>query len=158
MTVDAEVLSFWCAALEAARLLMWGCELPVNETQIETYTMDDTIRVPVRLRDEEGVAHVRAIFRRMRRMGNLGPRGLDPDDTLELRGNGEGQKQATVETTLKVRDDHEPGDYLCVAIQAYDSTGNMVMIKYPEPSRVFRIVDLGNKDDHKTEFLGWGEG
>jgi hypothetical protein len=65
--------------------------LPVNETEIETYTIDDTIRVPVLLRDEEGVAHVRAIFRRMRRMGNLGPRGLDPDDTLELRGNGEGR-------------------------------------------------------------------
>jgi len=78
--------------------------------------MDDTIRAPVALRDEEDVAHVRAIFRRMHRPGNLGPRGLDPDDTLELRGNGGGQKQATVETTLEVRDEHEPGDYLCVAI------------------------------------------
>jgi hypothetical protein len=113
--------------------------------------------VPVTLRDEDGVAHVRAIFRRMRQMGNLGPRGLDPDDTLELRGNGGGQKQATVETTLKVRDEHEPGDYLCVAIQAYDSEGNMMMIENPKPTKVFRIVDVGNKDDHKMEFLGWGE-
>jgi hypothetical protein len=31
-------------------------------------------------RSEEGVAHVRAIFRRMRRMGSL-----DSEDTLELR-------------------------------------------------------------------------
>ena len=76
--------------------------LPANRTEPETYNIDDTIRVPVALRDEEGVAHVRAIFRRVRRPGNLGPRGLDPDDTLELRGNGRGQKQATVETTLKV--------------------------------------------------------
>jgi hypothetical protein len=90
--------------------------LPANRTEPETYTIDDTIRVPVALRDEEGVAHVRAIFRRMRETGNLGPRGLDLDDTLELRGNGGGQKQATVQTTLKVRDEHEPGDYLCVAI------------------------------------------
>jgi len=131
--------------------------LPAKDTEIETYTIDDTIRVPVLLRDEEGVAHVRAIFRRMRRPGNLGPRGLDPDDTLELRGNGGRQKQAAVETTLKVRDEHEPGDYLCVAIQAYDSEGNMVMIKNPKPSRVFRIEDVGNKDDYKMEFLGWGE-
>jgi hypothetical protein len=57
-----------------------------------------------------------------------------------------------------VRDEHEPGDYLCVAIQAYDSEGNMVMIKNPKPTKIFRIVDLGNKDDHKMEFLGWGEG
>ena len=131
--------------------------MPDNHMELKTYILDDTIRVPVLLRDEEGVAHVRAIFRRMRRMGNLGPRGLDLEDTLELRGNGGGQKQATVETTLKVRDEHEPGDYLCVAIQAYDSTGNMVMIKNPKPSKIFRIVDLGNKDDHEMEFLGWGE-
>src|SRR5215203_3743062 len=135
--------------------------------------MDDTIRVPLRLSDEDGVAHVRAIFRRMRRSGNLGPRGLDLDDTLELRGNGNGRKKATVEATLKVRDEHEPGDYICVAIQAYDSQGNMVMIKNPKPTKVFRIVSLRNKNstlwsflflrltirnknDHKVEFLGWG--
>jgi hypothetical protein len=131
--------------------------LPANRTEPETYTIDDTIRVPIVLRDEDGVAHVRAIFRRMRHPGNLGPRGLDPDDTLELRGNGRGQKQATVETTLKVRDEHEPGDYLCVAIQAYDSHGSMVMIKDPKPTKVFRIVDLGGRDDRKAEFLRWGD-
>jgi len=119
--------------------------------------MDDTIRVPLRLRDDDGVTHVRTIFRRIRRPGNLGPRRLDPDDTLELRGNGGGQKQATVEATLKVRDEHEPGDYLCVAIQTYDSQGNMVMIENPEPTKVFRIVNLRNNNDHKVEFLGWGD-
>ena len=131
--------------------------MPANRPEPETYTMDDTIRVPLRLRDADGVAHVRAIFRRMRRPGNLGPRGLDPNDTLELRGNGGGQKQATVVTTLRVRDEHEPGDYLCVAIQVYDSQGNMVMIKDPKPTKIFRIVDLRNKDDQKVEFLGWGD-
>jgi hypothetical protein len=63
-----------------------------------------------------------------------------------------------VKTSLEVRDEHEPGDYLCVAIQAYDSEGNMVMIKNPKPTKVFRIVDLGSKDNHKMEFLGWGGG
>ena len=55
-----------------------------------------------------------------------------------------------------MRDEHEPVDYVCVAIQAYNSQGNMVMIKNPTPTKVFRIVDLGNKDEHKMEFLGWG--
>ena len=123
----------------------------------ETYSIDDEIRVPVELRDEEGVAHVRAVFRRLRYAGELGPRGLDPTDMLELRGNGQNQKQATVELTLTVADEHEPGDYLCVAIQVYDAQGNMVMIKNPTPSRLFRIVDEGNRDDKKTEFLGWGD-
>jgi hypothetical protein len=71
---------------------------------------------------------------------------------------GRGQKQATVETTLELRDEHEPGDYLFVAIQACDSEGNMVMIKNSKPTQILLIVDLGNKDDHKIEFLGWGEG
>jgi hypothetical protein len=41
---------------------------------------------------------------------------------------------------------------------SYDSEGNMVMIENPMPTRIFRIEDFGKKDDHKMEFLGWGEG
>lgn len=131
--------------------------MPVQRIERETYSIDDTIRVSIELVDEDGVAQVRAIFRRLRYAGELGPRGLDPDRTLELRGNGRNEKHATVETTLKVADEHEPGDYLCVAIQVYDSNGNMAMINNPMPSRVFKIVDEGNKDDKVTEFLGWGD-
>lgn len=122
----------------------------------ETYTIDDVIRVPIELVDDDGVGHVRAIFRRLRYTGELGPRGLDLDTVLELRGNGRNEKHVTVETTLKVADEHEPGDYLCVAIQVYDANGNMAMINNPTPSRVFKIVDEGKKDDKRTEFLGWG--
>jgi hypothetical protein len=131
--------------------------MPRNRAELETYSIDDEIRVPIELRDEDGVAHVRAVFRRLRYAGELGPRGLDPNDTLELRGNGKGQQHATVEATLKVADEHEPGDYLCVAIQVYDVNGNVVIIKTPTPSRLFRIVDEGKHDDNKTEFLGWGD-
>ncbi len=131
--------------------------MPAQRVDPETYSIDDTIRVPIELMDEEGVAHVRAIFRRLRLAGELGPRGLDPDYTLELRGNGQNQKHTTVETTLKVADEHEPGEYLCVAIQVYDADGNMAMINNPMPSRVFKIVDEGKKDDKVTEFLGWGD-
>jgi hypothetical protein len=110
-------------------------EVAVAQTQVgpETYSIDDEIRVPIVLRDENGVAHVRAVFRRLRYAGELGPRGLDPTDTLELRGNGQNQKQATVDLTLKVADEHVPGDYLCVSIQAYDADGNVVIIKNPTP-------------------------
>lgn len=127
-----------------------------TRAELESYSIDDIIKVPVVLKDEDGVAHVRVMFRRMRRPGALGPTGLDPDATLELRGNGNNQKQVTVETTLKVADGHKPGDYLCVAIQVYDTNGNMVMIKNPKPAKIFRVVDLGHRNDHKTEFLGWG--
>ncbi len=132
--------------------------MPAQRKEPATYTIDDTIRVPIVLGDDDGVGHVRAIFRRLQPYSadGIGPRGLDPQNTLELRGDGRGEKRATVETTLKVRDEHEPGEYLCVAIQAYDSKGNMVMIKDPKPSKLFRIVDLGGRDDHKAQFLGWG--
>ena len=131
--------------------------MPAEQAEIESYTIDDVIRVPVVLKDEDGVAHVRAVFRRLRYAGELGPRGLDPNETLELRGNGNGQQQATVEVTRKVADEHEPGDYLCVSIQVYDTQGNVEIIKTPSPSRLFRIVDEGKRNDKKTEFLGWGD-
>jgi hypothetical protein len=131
--------------------------MPRDRTDLNTYSIDDVIRVPIVLRDDDGVAHVRAVFRRLRYAGELGPRGLDPNDTLELRGNGNGQQQATVEVTLKVADEHEPGDYLCVSIQVYDTQGNVVIIKGPSPSRLFRVIDEGKRDDKKTEFLGWGD-
>jgi hypothetical protein len=138
-------------------LTLQEVEMPRDRAELETYSIDDVIRVPIVLRDEDGVAHVRAVFRRLRYAGELGPRGLDPNDTLELRGNGNGQQQATVEVTLKVADEHEPGDYLCVSIQVYDTQGNVVIIKTPSPSKLFRIIDEGKRDDKKTEFLGWGD-
>ena len=131
--------------------------MAAGRSQAETYTIDDEIRVPILLSDEDGVAHVRAIFRRLRTSSDLGPRGLDPNDALELRGNGQNQKRATVEVSIKFADEHTPGEYLCTAIQAYDAEGNMEMIKNPTPSRVFHIVDERKKDDKKMEFLGWGE-
>ena len=141
--------------------LIWDCHrrfgLPAKQAEIETYTIDDVIRVPIVLQDEDGVAHVRAIFKRIQYSGGIGPPSLDPDDMVELRGNGRGQQQATVEATLKVRDEHIPGDYLCVALQVYDSRGNMQMIKNPTPSKVFRLVGAGNRDEQKTEFLAWGD-
>jgi hypothetical protein len=43
----------------------------VAQTQVgpEAYSIDDEIRVPIVLRDENGVAHVRAVFRRLRYAG-----------------------------------------------------------------------------------------
>lgn len=131
--------------------------MSAGRSEVETYTIDDEIRVPILLSDEDGVAHVRAIFRRLRTASEIGPRGLDPDDILELRGNGQGQKRATVEVSLKVADGHIPGEYLCTAIQAYDVQGNMEMINNPTPSRLFHVVDERKRDDQKMEFLGWGE-
>ena len=133
--------------------------MPAKQIEFQTYTIDDIIQVPIELRDQDSVAHVRAIFKRMREPGptSRGPRGLDPEHVLELRGTGNNE-QHVVEVELQVADRHEPGDYICVAIQVYDAKGNMEMINNRVPSRVFRIVDDEKKDDtQKTEFLGWAD-
>ncbi len=121
------------------------------------YGIDETIKIPITLEDDLGISHVRALFWRVKQGGSIGPRGLAPNDTLELRGNGEQRKHVTVDTTLKVNDQHRPGEYLCVAIQVYDPNGNMTEIRNPSPPASVHIVENGEKDRQGPKFLGWGE-
>ena len=121
------------------------------------YGIDETIKIPITLEDEVGISHVRAVFWRIKQGGSIGPRGLAPNDTLELRGNGEQEKHTTVDTVLKVNDQHRPGEYLCVAIQVYDPEGNMTVIHNPSPPASVLIVENGEKGRRGPKFLGWGE-
>lgn len=121
------------------------------------YGIDDEIRLPITLKSEAGVAHVRAVFWRIKQGGNLGTRGLAPNDTLELRGNGEHEKYTTVETTMRVNDQHVPGEYLCVLIQVYDPDGNLSVIRNPTPAMSIFIVENGGRSRQEPKFLGWGE-
>ncbi|MGF1471254.1 MAG: hypothetical protein ACFB50_05850 [Rubrobacteraceae bacterium] len=120
------------------------------------YGIDETIRVPITLEGDSGIAHVRVVFWRIKHGSSVGPRGLNPNDTLELRGNGEQQKHATIETRLQVNDQHVPGEYLCVAIQVYDPEGNMTVIRNPTPAMTVHIVENGKKGRQGPKFLGWG--
>lgn len=120
------------------------------------YGIDETIRLPVTLEDKAGIAHVRALFWRVKQGGSIGPRGLAPNDTLELRGNGQQKEHVTVDATLKVSDQHRPGEYLCVAIQVYDPDGNMTVINNPTPPKTIYIVENGEKGRQGPSFLGWG--
>lgn len=123
----------------------------------EQYTIDDVIRVPVELEDENGVAHVKAVFWRIKNPASVGPRGLNPDDTLELRGNGDAETRTVVETTMKVNDQHVPGSYVCVAIQVHDAQDNTTLIRNPEPYKVLRISANGEEDKRQgARFLSWG--
>lgn len=121
------------------------------------YGIDETIRIPITLEDDLGIAHVRAVFWRVKQGNNSGPRGLAPNDTLELRGNGEQEKRATVDATLKVNDQHRPGEYLCVAIHVYDPEGNMMVIRNPSPPMSIHIVENGEKGRRGPRFIGWGD-
>lgn len=125
--------------------------------ELARYGIDETIKIPITLEHEVGIAHVRAVFWRVKQGSSIGPRGLAPNDTLELRGNGEQQTRVTVNTTLKVNDQHVPGEYLCVAIQVYDAEGNMAIIRNPAPPLSIHIVENGEKGRQGPRFIGWGE-
>ena len=47
--------------------------------QPASYGIDDTIRIPITLENEVGIAHVRAVFWRIKQGGSIGPRGLAPE-------------------------------------------------------------------------------
>ncbi len=129
----------------------------MQEQKVKSYSIDDTISLPIKLEDEAGIAHVRAVFWRIKNPGSVGPRGLAPQDILELRGNGEKRTRATVDVTLKVNDHHVPGEYLCVAVQIYDPDGNVAVINNPSPAKTIRIAEDGKKDRQGPKFLGWGD-
>ena len=129
----------------------------MQEQKVKAYSIDDTVSVPIELEDESGIAHVRAVFWRIKNPGSVGPRGLAPNDILELRGNGEKQTRAAVDATLKVSDQHVPGEYLCVAIQVYDPEGNVAVIHNPSPAKTVRIAEDDKKGRQGPKFLGWGD-
>jgi hypothetical protein len=121
----------------------------------ETYSLGETIRVPVKLKDEDGVSRVYADFRKLRD-ASVGPGKLDPNGKIVLQGDGGGRTEATVGLTGRVTDDFTPGNYLCVAIHVYDATGHLQTIENPSPSKVLRIVKEAEGVERPTEFLGWG--
>ncbi len=121
----------------------------------ETYSLGETIRVMVKLKDEDGISRVYADFRRLRG-SSVGPGKLDPNGKIVLQGDGGGQTEATVEVTGEVTDDSTPGDYLCVAIHVYDAQGHLQTLETPTPSKILRIVKGAGGVDRPTQFLGWG--
>lgn len=124
-------------------------------SDIETYSLGETISVPVKLKDEDGVSRVYADFRKLRD-ASVGPGKLDPNGKIVLQGDGGDRADATVDLTAQVTDDSTPGDYLCVAIHVYDATGHLQTIENPSPSKVLRIVKVAEGVERPTEFLGWG--
>ena len=45
--------------------------MSAGERQPQSYSIDDVIRVPIRLRDEDGIAQVRAVYKRLMYSGGL---------------------------------------------------------------------------------------
>jgi hypothetical protein len=121
---------------------------------VTTHTLGEKIRVPIKIKDPDGISRVYAGFRLLKK-GSLGPGSLDPRHGFTLQGEGAGREEATVELGGEVTD-VPPGDYLCVALHVYDEHDNVDTIENPHPSKILRIVRSGGEDPGTpAEFLGW---
>ncbi len=124
---------------------------------VETYTFGQTVQIPIRLKDEDGIGRVIANFKRQRTEEPLGPPSVDPRYAIVLEGDGGGQTEATVQVTSTITGTTgglPRGDYVCVSIFVYDAREHLTIIERPSPSKVIRLV--GEDPEGRTEFLGWG--
>ena len=125
-------------------------------SETHTYTLGQKVQVPIRLRDEDGIGHVSAVFRVLA-SPSIGPSALAPDaPRLILEGDGEGQTEATIEASCEVTEELIPGDYLCVAIHVRDMHDQLNTTENPTPPKVIRLGGSARGGPGKpAEFLGW---
>ena len=125
-------------------------------SEIQTYTLGQTIQVPIKLRDEDGMGQVYAVFRLLA-SPTIGPSTLVPGaPRLILEGDGEGQIEAIVEVSGEVTEELIPGDYLCVAIHVHDTHDHLDTIENPTPTKILRLGRSTRGGPGKpAEFLGW---
>src|SRR5215217_3499564 len=107
---------------------------------IPTYSLGDTIRVELDLRDESGVLTVSATFYE-----------TQTGHTFSIHGEGDGRKQVTVVLTEKVMDKILPGEYQCKDVTVYDTHYNHRT--FTPDIRFFVENYLG--DHEGPELVGW---
>lgn len=107
--------------------------------RMDTFTPDTPISVTVKLRDESGVGDVTAVYDTE-----------DGHNYVVLRGNGNGQTDATVTLTLSGTSGGviAPGVYSCSQLEAWDTKGNsQAYARQTHPAladRRFRYEYLGS--------------
>jgi hypothetical protein len=112
---------------------------------VQTYTLGDTIRLEIKLRDKTGIGAVAAVF------NACTTRRRPTGRTITLTGNGEGRTEASIELTAEITNHTVPGEYNCEHIEVRDTLGNY-LLHYPDIS--FRIE--GVPGDHEgPELIDW---
>jgi hypothetical protein len=107
---------------------------------VETFSLGDTIRVELDLRDESGVSTVSASFYELKSSWGF-----------MMRGESEGEREVTVVLTQEVTREILPGEYRCEGVTVYDTRLNR---KTFSPDIRFRVEDIpGNHEG--PELMGW---
>ncbi len=107
---------------------------------VETFSLGDTIRVELDLRDESGISTVSATFYE-----------LNSGMSFMMSGESEGAPQVTVALSLEVTNEILPGEYGCEGVTVYDTHFNR---KTFSPDIRFRIENIPG-DHEGPELLGW---
>ncbi len=107
---------------------------------METFSLGETIRVELDLRDESGVSTVSAAFYE-----------LDGGKGFMMRGESEGAPEVTVALSQEVTGAILPGEYRCEGVTVYDTHLNR---KTFSPDIRFRIENIPG-DHEGPELLGW---
>src|ERR687897_345001 len=107
---------------------------------METFSLGDTIRVELDLRDESGVSTVSAAFYE-----------LNEGKGFMMRGESEGERELTMVLSQEVTNDMPPGEYRCEGVTVYDVHLNR---KTFHPDIRFRVVNIPG-DHEGPELFGW---
>jgi hypothetical protein len=107
---------------------------------METFSLGDTIRVELDLRDESGVSTVSAAFYE-----------LNSGVGFMMRGESEGENEVTVALLQEVTNEILPGEYRCEGVTVYDVHLNRKTI---HPDIRFRVKNIPG-DHEGPELLGW---
>jgi hypothetical protein len=114
-----------------------GCS---DGNAMETFSLGDTIRVELDLRDESGVSTVSAAFYE-----------LNSGVGFMMRGESEGEREVTVALLQEVTDEILPGEYRCESVTVYDVHLNR---KTVHPDIRFQVENIPG-DHEGPELLGW---
>ena len=107
---------------------------------MQTYSLGDTIRVELDLRDQSGVLTVSATF-----YETVSGHGFS------MHGDGEGRPEVTVMLTEEVTDKTLPGEYRCKDVTVYDTHYNYRTFT---PDIRFRVENVPG-DHEGPELVGW---
>jgi hypothetical protein len=96
--------------------------------RVHTYSLGETIRLELDLRDRSGVFTVNVAFYE-----------TESGHDFSMRGDGEGRAEVTVVLTHQVTDKSLPGEYRCKDVTVYDTHHNYSTYA---PDIRFRIENL----------------
>lgn len=121
--------------------------------ELHTYQNGDTVRLPIEVRDETGVAFIFATYIRLKDPDS--PESWDYDEQITLQANAGGQTSGEVVLTGRVAN-QQPGVYRCMQVEMRDTLENGQVKRNPNNAPAFK-VERGPGDRQAPDIVRWGD-